>query len=155
MFPVTSMPLPLLPLVVVGLSQNKLCSLHSKEPMTEQPTVPDPSLLVCHPNIERDEKNPGLHCCTFVLFFTIAHTFRAKGHSHNRWAQVSLFCLHNSLLGSICIFLQKRLSLVGRMLEQALHKKSFNFRRYFQSPNLIPPFSILLCLWMFSFHLLF
>ena len=80
MFPVTTMPLLQLSLAMLGLSQNRLCFLHSKEPMTEQPTVPVPSLLACQPKIKKDEKYPALHYCTSVLYLSSLPThFEQRG----------------------------------------------------------------------------
>ena len=80
MFPVTATPLLLLSLAMIGLSQNRLCFLHSKEPMTEQPIVPVPFLLACHPNIEKDEKNPALHYYTSALYLSSLPThFEQRG----------------------------------------------------------------------------
>ena len=74
------MPLLQLSLAVLGLSQNRLCFLHSKEPMTEQFIVPVPSLLDCHPNIKKDEKNHALHYCTSLLCLSSLPThFEQRG----------------------------------------------------------------------------
>ena len=74
------MPLLQLSLAVLGLSQNRLCFLHSKEPMTEQSIVPVPSLLDCHPNIKKDEKNDALHYCTSLFCLSSLPThFEQRG----------------------------------------------------------------------------
>ena len=146
MFPVTPTPLPLLPLLMVGLSQYRLCSLHSKEPMTEQPTVLVPSLLVCHPNIERDEKNPGLHCCTFALYLSPSPTrFEQGGIPTTDEHKFPSFVYTIHTFDQFVSSPEKDYLLQGECWSKP-SIKSFNFRRYFQTPNLIPPFSILLCL---------
>ena len=142
MFPVKAMPLLQLSLAVLGLSQNRLCFLHSKEPMTEQPIVPVPFLLACHPNIEKDEKNPTL------LYFAFHHCphISSKG-AFPQQIITSFPRLTTQFTYWINLYLPpKKIISCRENIGASPPQKSFNFRRYFQSPDLFPPFSIFLCL---------
>ena len=63
----------------------------------------------------------------WVLPLDKLHTFLAKAHSQSTWLVVSGFWQQISHLASTFTRLLSRFSLVGRQLEQALHKKVRTF----------------------------
>ena len=107
------------------------------------------------PNIKKDEKNPALHYCT-----SLYSTFHHCPHILSKGAfpqHISTIFPHLSTQFTYLINLYlppKKIISCRENIGASPPQKSFNFRRYFQSPDLFPPFSIFLCLWMFSFYLL-
>ena len=142
MFPVTATPLLLLSLAMIGLSQNRLCFLHSKEPMIEQPTIPVPSLF-CQLVTQISKKMKKiLHFITTLLHSTFHHCphISSKGAFPHQMS-TSFTRLSTQFTCWINLYLPpKKIISCKENIGASSPQKHFNFRRYFQAQILFHHF---------------